>query len=506
MLTGDELLARLEPYYTDAALLLLLEEIEPGRYRGVTGSLVYGFGEMLTWTPLIEESFAARDGLSRLKALAIAMTAHAARTFVAAARAGETQIPGTDYTVRFALGPHVTGFATSLGVTLDSPSDERVRLLSEPHWRRRHRSTEKRLRGESLSLERLMTVVNALPAALPCRFALLDIERRLESLGDIDELFVPPVAFDVKQRVGALEYTLVELAAIPPSAYRLAVRGANGRMLVDAQTCAIAPGQGTVALGAEFEVLGYELYRDGVLVDGYLGGFNRGMTVELGITGPPVRIALDREGNDTVEVPRGATSVETTYIGAPPPAAPLPNVEPAARAWRRELDDLDAFRERVFMSEAAQGRREGIRFLADLTRIALASSRAKQVNLVDTYGFDSHALLRIAATAARVPGGEIRLLTQNQQPPGSAVAADYDGHATVVARRLGVTIRRWTPTRAIHDRYLWIADRVWHVGHSFNQFGTDVSAVVEIRSAGVKAELITFFEAQFARSADKVYP
>ena len=154
--------------------------------------------------------------------------------------------------------------------------------------------------------------------------------------------------------------------------------------------------------------------------------------------GPPVRIALDREGNDTVEVPRGTTSVETTYIGAPPPAAPLPNVEPAAPAWGRELDHLDAFRERVFMSEAAKGRREGIRFLADLTRIALASSRAKQVNLVDTYGFDSHALPSIAATAARVPGGEIRLLTQNQQPPGSAVAADYDGHATVVARRLGV--------------------------------------------------------------------
>jgi hypothetical protein len=183
----------------------------------------------------------------------------------------------------------------------------------------------------------------------------------------------------------------------------------------------------------------------------------------------------------------------------------MPNAGVAARAWRKDLEEANSFTERVFSSDPASGRREGIRFIADLAFEALKTSPDKVISLVDSYGFDAHALLRIAAAASKVPGGEIRLLTRNESPPGAPANLDYERFAAIVARRLGVTIQRWNPTRRIHDRYLWIGNRIWHVGHSFNQFGTDLSAVVEFHSLDLKATLAEIFSNQFSRQPDGVY-
>lgn len=505
MFDGDGLLAGVDSFYSHAALLLLLEEIEPGRYRGVYGSLVYGFGDMLSWKSVIEETLAARDGRSRLKAVVVAMTAAEGRSFVAALRTGEAAIPMTDYRVSFRLGSHVTGFTMSLGSVFESPLDEPVQLLPNAHWRRRHHALEKRLRGKTLTLETLSSVVDALPANVPRRFRLLDIEQRLESLGDFDELFTPAVTFGVRGSSGVLEYTLVEQAVMPRASYRLAVRGGYGKMRADTAIFDVFPGAGTIVLGSNYDIVDYELYRDRVLVDGFLGSFLRTLVLNAAVAPPPVEIFLDRAGRDSVEISRAAPSFQTSVIGKPLAASPEPDVGAAARAWRRDLQEREEYVEHIFLADAATGRREGLLYLAQLVAAALRSAQAKQVNLIDTYGFDAHALLRIAAAAAKVPGGEIRLLTRNEPPPGSAASVDYEKLAKSVARRLGVTIRRWTPTRSIHDRYIWIGHRIWHVGHSFNQFGTDVSAVVEIRSVCAKAELVAFFESEFSRHCT-VYP
>jgi hypothetical protein len=56
---------------------------------------------------------------------------------------------------------------------------------------------------------------------------------------------------------------------------------------------------------------------------------------------------------------------------------------------------------------------------------------------------------------------------------------------------------------SLHDRFLLVGERLWHVGCSFNQLGQEVTAIVEMRDEKVKSAVIKVFKR--ARSKPPVF-
>jgi hypothetical protein len=46
----------------------------------------------------------------------------------------------------------------------------------------------------------------------------------------------------------------------------------------------------------------------------------------------------------------------------------------------------------------------------------------------------------------------------------------------------------------LHDRFLLVGERLWHVGCSFNQLGQEIAAVVEMRDERVKSAVLDIFK------------
>jgi len=489
-----------------AALVLLLEETAPGEFNGIAGAAVYT-GSPALEGPQVETEVKSRNGAQRYKTVAVPVTAEEARAFVAALYSGKTKIPGTDYICTFALRGCESGFtATEANGWNDTGESEM--LLSRPHWTRRHRATTKRVNGHDLSVETVNDIVAALPDALPLRFRPLNLEHRLEAIGDFLELLEPAVEFATIESDDQIHYELKVCLGSDQLPFRLFVRSFHSHMLVSSQVFAVQPGSGTIPLDGEFGRIDYDLTRDGILVGAHSGAFIRTAGLQVGISPGSVSIELDRSGLGPIDVAIAPTSYAHVTAGKTQPPSLMNNqAVRAAMAWRASLASTSAFSERVFTAPAALSRREGLQYLADLVASAVAAESTKDIYLVDQYGINIAALLRVAAAAAKVSGGTVHLLTRNLPPPGAQgqPAAAYEEFARRVAQRLGVTIKRYVPSRDVHDRYIWIGTRFWHVGHSLNELGSDVSAIIEIRSIREQARLRDVLLTEFAQGPADVY-
>lgn len=57
-----------------------------------------------------------------------------------------------------------------------------------------------------------------------------------------------------------------------------------------------------------------------------------------------------------------------------------------------------------------------------------------------------------------------------------------------VAKQLGVRFRFYGAER-LHDRFLVVGERIWHVGPSFNKIGEQISALVEMTDERIKCQV-----------------
>src|SRR5579884_1121112 len=467
--------------HTDAALLLLLDDLRPGDFAGLAGAVVYTGGPTLN-VPLIERAVKSRDGCHTYKLLAVALSAAEARAFVFSLHSGPKTIPQTDYTCAFSFGHVETGF-TSREQHGWNQTGENQLLLGSAHWTRRHRSTTKALHGHELDIGTVDRIVAALPRGLPVRFRILDLERRLEALGDVFELLESPVEFVTSTTDSTMTYTLRALLGPQDADYRLALRSYRSQLYASVTVHDVLPGTDTILLPDNVGRVDWELTRNGILVDSYSGAFINTVSINAGISPGKITINPDDSGDEPVRLDIApAAYIHATAGKQQTPSAISNKVVLAAQAWRAELAQSRSFQEHVFTAFPPRSRREGLRYLAELVSYAVGEQQTKDIYVVDQYGIDRPALLRVAAAAAKIPGGTLHLLTKNLPPPPSPAtvspqAADYEALAAQVSSRLSVRILRFTPTRDIHDRYLWIGNRVWHVGSSLNQLGSDVSAI-----------------------------
>jgi hypothetical protein len=70
--------------------------------------------------------------------------------------------------------------------------------------------------------------------------------------------------------------------------------------------------------------------------------------------------------------------------------------------------------------------------------------------------------------------------------------------AQKIATKLNVAISFYK-IESLHDRFLLVGERLWHVGCSFNTIGQQISAVIEIRDERAKAMVLDIFERTMAQ-------
>jgi hypothetical protein len=143
------------------------------------------------------------------------------------------------------------------------------------------------------------------------------------------------------------------------------------------------------------------------------------------------------------------------------------------------------------------------------------------ITVADPYALDERALDAIAVMAIRARQvSSVRVLTAFLAAPK---AASWVSQAQAVLK--GIFIRKWRVQQtereqaeseaklaaqkiatklnvaisfykieSLHDRFLLVGERLWHVGCSFNTIGQQISAVIEMRDERAKAMVLDIFE------------
>ena len=154
------------------------------------------------------------------------------------------------------------------------------------------------------------------------------------------------------------------------------------------------------------------------------------------------------------------------------------------------------------------------------------SEGPSEILVADPYALDERALDAIAVTVAR--GGltsSVRVLTaflsvpknvswmgrllalvkavldrkgQAKQTAREKAEAAANAAAQNIATKLNVSISFYK-IEGLHDRFLLVGDRLWHVGCSFNTIGQQISAVIEMRDERAKALVLGIVERTIAK-------
>ena len=377
--------------------------------------------------------------------------------------------------------------------------------------------------GVRLEEERLADIVAELPEFSRIEYEPLNLEHALDRVGALDVMYPSHVravfhgdpsgvAYEIEDPLGWLPQL-----GVPTLALEFGQLG----MLVGAQTITPLPAD-MIQMDPPHSVR-HCLAAGGILLDGSGGTFVRIIQTQLGIMEPDVAV---KAGGATAKIPVTPRYTQRTRIGNAEPLRDVFRPRRLAKLWREHLELHAKHVEYVFDgANDSKSRAKGLELLSEIVRSEIGAGGAPTVVLVvDPFGVGVETLKAMIPLAAGAPNAELWLLSNNSEAPPSSlidfalrevqkfiaglskmslqevIDQQFAHSASIVAKQLKVKIRWYKPSVPLHDRFLKIGQRIWHVGHSFNRFGCDLSAIVEFRDVEEKAHLLRIFSEQFSAS------
>jgi len=436
---------------------------------------------------------------ARYAANVVVVDAQHADSFINTAQNGVATLPESSAQISFDLGANYAGFIPQ-GDFVEPTYDQMP--IGAPCWRRRHLPRQRSLGNLDFTDRNLAAIVARLPRFNDVSFESLNLEMALDRLGVLDVVYPSHVRVRLRPEPAGLLYEVRDPLGWLASFDRwdLAVETRHEGMLMNAATVSQSL-TGTIPLQTPHAAR-YWFTGDGLLLDASGYTFIRTIATQLGIAEPDVSVDV---GAHTVNIPVTPRLTQQVTVGESSPPSDAITARFLAASWREQITRHSRHDEVVFPNlDGSQCRAEGMRLLSEMVRSSGIVNRV--VRIIDPYGVGVEALIALAPIAAGLPGGEIWLLSNNAPPPPKSIwdyvkrdfrklvarlrgttaqrllDEDFIRVATNLARHLRITIRWYKPTIGLHDRFLEIGDRVWHVGHSFNAFGCDLSAIVEFRN------------------------
>lgn len=515
VLTASDALETMEGLYDGAAVTVLSEDRD-GRKHNVYTTVIYAPMADLCSFPTADEEvqipgtnyFVARRR----------MAASEARAFVASAVIGTARLVTTD--VIYDLGPATNSFRAENGF----PSDVVCSVLGVSTWGRERTAKRKMLGAVELTEATLPEIAHSLRAFNGQRCSGAPIAHHADKLGDLDELFLPLV----ETQVHGGETTTIEV--------RWSGREVRGELRTSIALFegglevahADAIGTGTFQMPKAADAISLEVRLGGVPIQRAGWHFIQAIGTRVGVDERRKLVIGDSaKHNFALDItPRTYTE---TVSGRTSPGNRQDMLRRATADWRTRAEDSEFVYDPRLQNSVFDA-------FHDLQRLG-SHERADEVIVVDPYVLDERALRAIAAIAAGSIGGtKIKLLTKFGDVPRPAapriadgcaanpvaakdplvtpdaqgaadaesVEAKFRARAKRIGSELGIEIDLLRASGIdLHDRFIIVGSRIWHVGHSFNAIGEALSAIVEMRDVKSKAtvrriinELITNAEAE----------
>ena len=494
----------LQPTYTHAALHVIAE-LRATQWCNLYASFIYGHETDLLSVPAFHEHAIYDSSVLCVRAR---MTRPEANSLLASAKAGSAMVG--PWSIVFAVEEVAAGFRPATTETnLNESSFWETSL-----WTREWIGAEKLFYGERLKTSNAWKVADHLDCLLEARWLPIPLHRHPEKLGDIDEIWPSPILLESRLRDNACEF---EVTSLEPSllSRNLAI---TGRLLRNDLIVAAVNliGSGPHRIDEAIDKIDLLLTVDGIPMDAHAHGFIRALEMTTTLL-----------NNETFTVPAYKSRPEMQFPVPQTPSAPTMIGTPRAERVRHEawmvgrmfrLYRQPADSERLYDPGAASGVVE--QAFRDLQVFGRHQTRS-EVLVADPYALNERALDAIAViVSGGKPAGTVKVLTAFDSPSEGATwfpklrsrllsIVDLKRKARLSARqqteaatklaaqniatKLNVTISFYRIER-LHDRFLLVGERLWHVGCSFNAFGQDISAVIEMRDEKAKAGLLDIFE------------
>lgn len=494
---ADRVLPRLAPMYDSAILYVLYDKRTSGYNYNVTTVIVRCNSDEVSTvklTPDIRDIVGAnskrRFGLYR----ALISPAEADKLLSDSA-AGEALLPHVDISIRFAPGDEVVGFQparVSESATASSP-------LRRSVYSRRRWATDKRVGDVPFSEINVLRLQRSLPNVSDVRFAALDIRKRLDAIGDVEDLYPIGLSLNAHSEDDGFHIVVDGHRKWREAFPDIDIHGNVGRRLAsiaDIVKRLTAADSELVLKGARVDACDITLSSGGVLFDRLAGTVKRVTTVTANVIARRLQVEVDdRKTTVGVDVSKDSEAVQVS-IGSPDDVTR--RIAPAFFLGKRlERDQADPFREMLLDPANGVPAIELYERLVDMVR---ASPGSPYVRVIDRFAINRDALGRMALAAAATRAPMLQILTNSRIPPGSPDDFDFDAEVLRIRKITKVDIQVYQPTIDIHDRFLWVGDRIWHFGHSFNQYGGHgLSLVAEVRSVVVLAGLREILGSQFLK-------
>lgn len=111
-----------------------------------------------------------------------------------------------------------------------------------------------------------------------------------------------------------------------------------------------------------------------------------------------------------------------------------------------------------------------------------------------------------SSTSENVGSSEASTEQAAREASKKTARIETEEKAKVVAQKVATQFKVkmfFYRVESLHDRFLLVGERLWHVGCSFNQLGQEITAIVEMRNERVKSAVIEIFNR--ARSKPPVF-
>jgi hypothetical protein len=500
-----------EAIYT-AAVIHCIAEQRDSEWCNLYTSVIYGRQIDLLSVP-VHLDF--REYKTNLLCLRVRLDRAEAERLLAEARKGSATYGS--WNVRYAIDETVIGFRPA-GASTDMNEKS---FWEKSLWCREGIGSKKEFNGETLRSSNAWRVDDYLECLTEVRWAPIPLALHPEKLGDLDEIWPTPIAIEVGSRGNS---STIRITSIDSTLFDCGMITVGTLLRDDLIVRAVHfTGEGPLHFEEEFNGINILTTIDGVPMDGQAHWFMR--TANMNMT-------MTSYGREKYRVPANGRRKEMEFtiphrhsarnlIGTPRERVVRHEAWIVGRLFRLQAQPMDA--EHVY--DPVDDPNASAQAFFDLMKYG-QEQKSPEVVVADPYALDERAMHTLAVMAIRenhVPS--IHILTQfdsgTRENVGSSEAStdqaareaskkttriETEEKAKAVAQKVSTQFKVkmfFYRIESLHDRFLLVGERLWHVGCSFNQLGQEVTAIVEMRDEKVKSAVIKVFKR--ARSKPPVF-
>jgi hypothetical protein len=421
------------------------------------------------------------------------------------------------WTIKYAIEEVITGFRpadTSSGMNERSFWDKSI-------WCRESIGSQKGFAEKTLRRSNAGTVGEYLECLTEVRWAPIPLANHPEKLGDLDEIWPTPIEIEVGNednsstiRVRSIDATLFDRDMIT-----------SGTLLRDDLiVCAVHfTGEGPLRFQEKFNGINVLTTIDGVPMDGQAHWFLRAMNMNMSVTSygrEQYRVPADGRRKELAFIIPNRHGVRNV-IGSPRQSVIRHEAWVVGRLFRLLSQPADS--EHVY--DPLDDANASAQAYFDLRKYG-EEQKSPQVVVADPYAVDERAMHALAVLAIRenhVPC--IHILTrfdsgtredanspemsperdQGEAAPQTA-RSEMVERTKIISQKVATQFKvkmSFYRIESLHDRFLLVGERLWHVGCSFNKLGQEITAIVEMRDEKAKSAVIKIFDR--ARSKSPVF-